>query len=599
MMKKLSIVFFLIAGIANAQDIKPATCNISGGTITCPSGSLTPSTGSGTVTTVSVTTANGVSGSVANPTTTPAISLTLNAITPSSISTAGQITSTLAIGTAPFSITSTTLVPNLYVQRSVLADSVTTNANLTGPITSVGNATSVASQTGTGSTFVMSASPTGTGTWALPIVQATSVALGGATIGTDALAVTGTINASSQLHWFGGGATNIWAASTGLAGSTQIDMTFRNNTASNSLNVATFQNTASTGYSAIRFVDNTGVEHGAVGYGNGSVAGAAFNQITYLESFAPANSGTGLNAFVPISFVQSNSSGQTTPMKITASRETWLAAVPTSSAGNVFGIRANSRTYAGNATSVSSILRMEQLGDAAALVVYAPSASVTMTTSDGFIRGHIEHTSSTAPLVVARNDGTGAWFDGRNGSETSQFKIGYNGGTPNIFANGGVLQFGAGNVASGAIPQTLTFQGNTGSATTGPKSIIQGAGGGSGSSTGGELALYGGLSSAAAGTGGDITGYTAPAAAGNAAVERFRAYATGGFRVGIAAMTLTGGALGLDKITASASAPGAGGAKFELVCGTNAGTAKLTIGAGTSATMVTVVDNIGAGVTGC
>lgn len=39
----------------------------------------------------------------------------------------------------------------------------TTSANLTGPITSVGNATSVASQTGTGSTFVMSVSPTLTG----------------------------------------------------------------------------------------------------------------------------------------------------------------------------------------------------------------------------------------------------------------------------------------------------------------------------------------------------------------------------------------------------------------------------------------------------
>jgi hypothetical protein len=36
---------------------------------------------------------------------------------------------------------------------------VTTNANLTGPITSVGNATSVAAQTGTGSTFVMQDSP--------------------------------------------------------------------------------------------------------------------------------------------------------------------------------------------------------------------------------------------------------------------------------------------------------------------------------------------------------------------------------------------------------------------------------------------------------
>lgn len=43
--------------------------------------------GAGTVTSVSVTTANGVSGSVATPTTTPAITLTLGAITPSSVTT--------------------------------------------------------------------------------------------------------------------------------------------------------------------------------------------------------------------------------------------------------------------------------------------------------------------------------------------------------------------------------------------------------------------------------------------------------------------------------------------------------------------------------
>jgi len=41
--------------------------------------------GSGTVTSVSVTTANGVSGSVATATTTPAITLTLGAITPTSV----------------------------------------------------------------------------------------------------------------------------------------------------------------------------------------------------------------------------------------------------------------------------------------------------------------------------------------------------------------------------------------------------------------------------------------------------------------------------------------------------------------------------------
>lgn len=46
----------------------------------------------------------------------------------------------------------------------------TINANLTGPITSVGNATSIASQTGTGTTFVMSAAPTITTSLAAPLL---------------------------------------------------------------------------------------------------------------------------------------------------------------------------------------------------------------------------------------------------------------------------------------------------------------------------------------------------------------------------------------------------------------------------------------------
>lgn len=57
---------------------------------------LEAASGAGTVTSVSVVTANGVSGSVANPTTTPAITLTLGAITPSSVTdaslTAGRVT---------------------------------------------------------------------------------------------------------------------------------------------------------------------------------------------------------------------------------------------------------------------------------------------------------------------------------------------------------------------------------------------------------------------------------------------------------------------------------------------------------------------------
>jgi len=55
--------------------------------------------GSGTVTSVSVTTANGVSGSVATATTTPAITLTLGAITPSSVAASGTVTGSNLSGT--------------------------------------------------------------------------------------------------------------------------------------------------------------------------------------------------------------------------------------------------------------------------------------------------------------------------------------------------------------------------------------------------------------------------------------------------------------------------------------------------------------------
>lgn len=55
----------------------------------------TTGTGTGTVTSVSVTTANGVSGTVATATTTPAITLTLGAITPSAIQVSGLTASEL------------------------------------------------------------------------------------------------------------------------------------------------------------------------------------------------------------------------------------------------------------------------------------------------------------------------------------------------------------------------------------------------------------------------------------------------------------------------------------------------------------------------
>jgi hypothetical protein len=56
----------------------------------------------------------------------------------------GQLKSTVATGTAPLSVASTTQVPNLYASRAALADTATNANGLTSPTTFPANATDLA-----------------------------------------------------------------------------------------------------------------------------------------------------------------------------------------------------------------------------------------------------------------------------------------------------------------------------------------------------------------------------------------------------------------------------------------------------------------------
>ena len=92
------------SGVSSINSLTGAVTLAAGSGITItPSGNtLTIAStggGSGTVTSVSVVTANGVSGTVATATTTPAITLTLGAITPSSIVASGSISGANLSGT--------------------------------------------------------------------------------------------------------------------------------------------------------------------------------------------------------------------------------------------------------------------------------------------------------------------------------------------------------------------------------------------------------------------------------------------------------------------------------------------------------------------
>lgn len=97
---------------------------------------------------------------------------------------AGTLTgATLNATVVNSSLTSVGTLVNLTVTNPITGSitgnsaTVTTNANLTGPITSVGNATSIASQTGTSTTFAMSVSPVFSTNITTPII------LGGSAVG--------------------------------------------------------------------------------------------------------------------------------------------------------------------------------------------------------------------------------------------------------------------------------------------------------------------------------------------------------------------------------------------------------------------------------
>lgn len=84
----------------NADHTLTGTASIAqGGTGATDAATARSNLGAGTVTSVSVTTANGVSGSVATATSTPAISLTLGAITPTSVAAVGTVTGSNLSGT--------------------------------------------------------------------------------------------------------------------------------------------------------------------------------------------------------------------------------------------------------------------------------------------------------------------------------------------------------------------------------------------------------------------------------------------------------------------------------------------------------------------
>lgn len=482
------------------------------------------------------------------------------------------------------------------------AATVITNANLTGPITSVGNATSIASQTGTGTKFVVDTGPTITNLSVGAGAAITSSGAGGA-LGSNAftstsylplaggtmagqlvipstdLVLNGSGSGSSTLNApaTGGGTATLFAGSDTILGAastaTLTNKTYDTAGTGNSFSINGVAATANTGTGAVaRATSPTFVTPTL-----GAATATTLNGNTFTTGTYTLTGTAGKTLTFSNSITLAGTDAQTYTFCTTSCTIARTDAAQTFTGVQTFGVgsAATPSLVIGNSTTGIYSVSTTGLGFS---VNGVNIADYGITSSAKFTFGALVASSVTSNGLV-------------QASGTSQ--INWNGRGILSSPIGGQIQHGAADAAS-PVAQTISFQ-----------SVVAGT-----TNTSGVNATFTGSTSTGSGTAGDLIFQTGGTGAG-ATVQNAQVTAltikgatqevdiATRISVGVTGLTLTTGAIGLAKITASGSSPGAAGAKLELVCGTNAGSAKLIAAAGTSATAVTIVDNIGSGVTGC
>lgn len=278
----------LVTAGGGSSAIVVGTTTITGGT---PGNVLFDNSGvvgeqaGGTVTTVSVTTANGVSGTVATATTTPAITLTLGAITPTTVAIGGgtAITSSGAggaLGSNAFTSTAFAPLASPTFTGTVILPT-TTSGNIT-----LGNINALLWTSGPALTAVASGSLRfGLGDVAAPIAQ--SMTVQGVIAGTTNTAgATWTINGSKS-------------TGTGLGGSIVFQTTPAGTT-------GTAQNALAT---ALTIASATNTMQPSVVVGNQAISTSATDGFLYIPTCAgtPTGTPTTFTGRVPMIFDTTNS----------------------------------------------------------------------------------------------------------------------------------------------------------------------------------------------------------------------------------------------------------------------------------------------------